>query len=114
MARSRAWRRALDRVLAVAEDARLLRWTKRGSIILNPSNTSHPNHQAAAAPHELEAGAAAGDTPIPGMLPRYAFRDPTTPWLDECVPGEPRRCFFVLVGSGNVGATMDFSTFAEV
>jgi len=101
-------------VLAVAEDARLLRWTKRGSIILNPSNTSHPNHQAAAAPRELEAGAAAGDTPIPGMLPRYAFRDPTTPWLDECVPGEPRRCFFVLVGSGNVSATIDFSNFAEV
>eukprot|EP01052_Picozoa_sp_SAG31_P023748 SAG31_NODE_1978_length_6749_cov_5.971579_3_plen_320_part_00 len=44
------------------------------------------------------------DTPTPGQLPRYSFRDPTTPWLDSCEPDsglDGKQCWFVLIGSGN-------------
>lgn len=81
-------------VAAVALDPHLLRWI--GSVIANPTNTSHPTAAAAV------IGARTRDTPAPGQLPRYSFRDPTSPWLDACAVGQPELCFFLIVGSGNI------------
>lgn len=90
-------------IAAVALDSQLLRWRKLGTVISNPTNTSHPT--------QLQVGlsgtaAFSRDTPAPGQLPRYSFRDPTSPWLDACVVGKPELCFFLLVGSGNATHNM--------
>jgi xylan 1,4-beta-xylosidase len=77
---------------ALAQNPQLLSFKKFGTMIPNPTDPNRPIRNNAT------------DTPAPGQLPRYSFRDPTTPWLDECVPGGgPRgaRCWFVLIGSGN-------------
>lgn len=65
--------------IAVAEDAMLIKWRKLGPVIDNPT----PNL-------------------FPGMMARYGFRDPTTPWLAPCPAGGTGECWHVVLGSGGV------------
>lgn len=64
--------------VAVAEDDLLIKWRKLGPVIDNPT----PNL-------------------FPGMMRRYGFRDPTTPWLAPC-PDTDGECWHVVLGSGGV------------
>jgi len=65
--------------VAVSEDSKLIKWRKLGPVIDNP-------------------------TPglFPGMMSRFGFRDPTTPWLAPCPAREGAECWHVLIGSGGV------------
>eukprot|EP01051_Picozoa_sp_SAG22_P007694 SAG22_NODE_550_length_9202_cov_30.666484_9_plen_314_part_00 len=64
--------------IAVAEDDTLIKWRKLGPVIDNRT----PNL-------------------FPGMMPRFGFRDPTTPWLAPC-PAGTGACWHVVIGSGGV------------
>ena len=73
--------------VAVAEDDNLTHWRKLGPVIDNPTPDL-----------------------FPGMMARYGFRDPTTPWLAPCpeyaagtAAGAVRGdCWHVVLGSGGV------------
>jgi sucrose-6-phosphate hydrolase SacC (GH32 family) len=64
--------------IAVAEDDKLIKWRKLGPVMDNPT----PNL-------------------FPGMMSRFGFRDPTTPWLAPCPEGTG-ECWHVVIGSGGV------------
>jgi hypothetical protein len=72
--------------IAVAEDEHLIQWRKLGPVIDNPTPDL-----------------------FPGMMARYGFRDPTTPWLAPCPDGKGKagagqqgECWHVVLGSGGV------------
>jgi len=64
--------------IAVAEDDKLVKWRKLGPVIDNPT----PNL-------------------FPGMMSRFGFRDPTTPWRAPCPEGDG-ECWHTVIGSGGM------------
>ena len=95
--------------LAVAKDASMREWTRLGSIIDNPTCAKcSPGCDCTARGSTCKVlpGPPGCAPPVPGMIPRFGFRDPTTPYLSPCeASGDQQRdqqdlCWFVVVGSG--------------
>jgi sucrose-6-phosphate hydrolase SacC (GH32 family) len=90
--------------LAIATDASMTSWTRHGSIADNPTCarcTAACQHCTRLGSNCSAAPAPPGCVPpIPQMIPRFGFRDPTTPYLAPCRLGASTHCWFVVVGSG--------------
>ena len=109
--------------VAVSTNAAMTQWERRGRIMDNPTCSGC----SSACPHCTAPGCTCNATaprpgcvpPIPDMIPRFGFRDPTTPYLAPCegaanstqapqapqalqAPQAPQAplCWFVVVGSG--------------
>ena len=98
--------------LAVSTDPEHEVWTRLGPIISNPTcahcSPACPHCTAPGVPCNATPGPPGCVTPIKGMIPRFGFRDPTTPYLAPCAGATPDAdadaetdaCWFVVIGSG--------------
>lgn len=96
--------------LAVSTDPAHEEWTRLGPIINNPTcahcSAACPHCTAPGVPCNATPGPPGCETPIKDMIPRFGFRDPTTPYLAPCGGAAPNAdadadaCWFVVIGSG--------------
>eukprot|EP01046_Picozoa_sp_COSAG06_P015758 COSAG06_NODE_1021_length_11055_cov_7.993976_4_plen_536_part_00 len=100
--------------LAIATNSSMTEWTRFGSIADNPTCSAcspacpdctalHPKNKNDTTCAALPAreGCVSPLDHKEAMIPRFGFRDPTTPVLGPCTKGAQEQCWFVVIGSGS-------------